>query len=159
MPEGGEDEHDASVCTIVPHELESVEEGDEEQMAKRQQQPRQEEEEEGDEEEEQEETRRRRADLARPRTPEPTGLGMTTHHLTLEDDEEPRQQQPSSSNSTIDQLCERLTTPSNQLESAVESPSSLRAQHIAAQSTISASELLAGFWCESTLNKRQMVKW
>jgi len=65
---------------------------------------------------------------------------MTTHHLTLEDDEEPLQQQPSSPNSMIDQLCERLTILSNQLESAVELPSSLQAQHIAAQSTISASE-------------------
>lgn len=26
------------------------------------------------------EMRRRRVELARPRTPEPTGLGMTTHH-------------------------------------------------------------------------------
>jgi hypothetical protein len=41
--EGGEDEDDASIPTVVPHVLESVEE-DGEQMAKRQQHPLQQEE-------------------------------------------------------------------------------------------------------------------
>ena len=34
VPEGGEDEDDVCICTIVPHELESVEEGDEEHLEK-----------------------------------------------------------------------------------------------------------------------------
>ena len=73
----GEDDDDAkSICTIILHELESVEEEDEE-MARQEQQK--------------EEERRRRVDLARLRTPEPTGFGMTAHHLPLDDDG-PRQQ-------------------------------------------------------------------
>ena len=80
---GREDDDDARIIyTIVPHELERAEEEDE-QIA-RQGQQEQEGEEEG-------ERRRRRVKLARPRTPEPTGLGMT-HHLPLEDAEEPPQQ-------------------------------------------------------------------
>jgi len=56
--------------------LESAEEEDEEHMARLEQQQQ---EEEGDEKDE---GRRRRWDEhARPRTPQPTGLGMTTHHL------------------------------------------------------------------------------
>jgi hypothetical protein len=58
--EGWEDDNAKSICMIVPHELEWVE--DKEQMARReqQQQQREEEEEEGDEEEE-----RRRRRVAR----------------------------------------------------------------------------------------------
>src|SRR6202040_1924552 len=44
------------------------------------------------------------------------------------------------SHTILDQLFERLTTLSNQLESAVELSSTLQAQHTAAQSTISALE-------------------
>ena len=49
----------------------------------------------------------RMAEVARPRTPEPTGLGMT--HISLEDDEEPRRQAtPPPLHSAVDQLFERL---------------------------------------------------
>jgi hypothetical protein len=113
--------------------VESVEEDEVEQMARQEQQQQQEE----DGNEEDEERCRRRVELVRPRTPKLTGLGMTTHHLPLEDDEEPHQQQPSPTNTVIDQLFERLTTLSNQLKSAVEL---LQAQHAAAQSAISALE-------------------
>ncbi|KAI0776410.1 hypothetical protein BC629DRAFT_1526090 [Irpex lacteus] len=76
------DDDDArSVSTIVPHELERVEEEDEEQLAA-----------------EEEEERRRRSNEVRPRTPEPTGMGMT------EDDEErdvsPRQSASAESDSS-----------------------------------------------------------
>jgi hypothetical protein len=43
---------------------------------------------------------------------------------------------PSRSQSVIDQLFERLTSPSNQIESSVELSSSLQAHHITAQNTI-----------------------
>lgn len=66
------------------------------------------------------------------------GLGMT--HIPMEDDEEPRRRSSPRSYSVIDQLFERLTALSTQLESAVELSSTLQAQHTAAQSTISALE-------------------
>ena len=66
---------------IVPCGLERAEEQGEEQIARQEQQ----------EEEEKDERRRQRLKLARPRTPEPTGLGMM-HHLPQEDDEEPARQ-------------------------------------------------------------------
>lgn len=126
---------DDGARTVVPHQLECVEEEDNDQIARREQQWEQQE-----EQEDQEERRRRRAELGRPRTPEPMGLGMM--HLPLEDDEDPRRvSSPLGSQSVIDQLFERLITSiSNQLESAVELSSSLRAQHTAAQSTISPLE-------------------
>ena len=130
-----DDDDDArSVRTIVPHELERVEEEDEDQIARQEQQRDQQE-----EDEDHEERRRRRVELGRPRTPEPMGLGMT--HLPLEDDEDPyRESNPSRSPSVIDQLFERLTILSNHLESAVKLSGSLQAQHAAAQSTISTLE-------------------
>ena len=78
-----DDDDDAtSIRTIVPHELERVEEEDEDQIARQEQQWDQQE-----EDEDQEERRRRGVELGRPRMPEPMGLGMT--HLPLEDDEDP----------------------------------------------------------------------
>jgi uncharacterized phage infection (PIP) family protein YhgE len=71
-------------------------------------------------------------ELGRPRTPEPTSLGMT-HSL----DEEDIARSSSPKQSVIDKLFQRLTTLSTQLESAIELSSSLQAQHAAAQSTIS----------------------
>jgi len=69
------------------------------------------------------------------------GLGMTMHHLPLEDDDEPRRQ-ASPPNSAIDQLFECLTTLSSQLESACN-------EHAAAQSTISTLE--SKVWSLETL--------
>lgn len=129
------DDDDArSISTIVPHELERVEEEDEEQLAA---------------EEEEEEERRRRRDEVRPRTPEPTGMGMS------EDDDEhdavssrPRTASASShlrpkspSTSTIpDELTQRLNALTSQLESALELSRTLQQQHSTAQSTISQLE-------------------
>ena len=131
------DDDDArSIATVVPHELERVEEEDEEQIAA---------------EEEEEERRRRRDELGRPRTPEPTGMGMS------EDDEEHDEElgrdnthlHPSSlppttsvpaSNAVPDELVHRMTALASQLESALELSRSLEAQHATAQTTISTLE-------------------
>ncbi|THH23256.1 hypothetical protein EUX98_g7920 [Antrodiella citrinella] len=133
-----DDDDDArSVGTVVPHELERVDEEDEEQIAA---------------EEEEEERRRRRDELGRPRTPEPTGMGMGIN----EDDEEhedlhrdnthlhPSSLPPATTNSASsavpDELILRMTTLASQLESALELSRSLEAQHATAQSTISSLE-------------------
>lgn len=125
-----DDDDDArSVCTVMPHELERVDEEDEEQAA-------QQEADEGDEE-----RSRRRSELGRPRTPEPTNLGMAS---TEEDDESQDHARPRSTSPKpslmMDDLTERLTTLSNQLEAALVLSTSLQAQHTAAQNTISALE-------------------
>ena len=65
-------------------------------------------------------------------------LGM--RHLPLEDDDELRRWSGPIPSAVLDQLLERLTTLSNQLESAVALSSNLQAQHAAAQTTISAPE-------------------
>ncbi|KAE9401407.1 hypothetical protein BT96DRAFT_918865 [Gymnopus androsaceus JB14] len=85
------DDDARSVDTVVPHELESVEEEEEDDHS-----------------------------LGRPRTPEPSSLGMV--------------------DSRVDDLTTRLTTLSVQLESALTLSSTLQAQHSTAQSTISALE-------------------
>jgi hypothetical protein len=124
---GTSDDDDArSIRTIVPHELERVEEEDEDQITKQEQQ----------QDEDEEERRARRVELGRPRTPEPMSLGMT-HSL---DEEDMVASSSSPKQSVIDELFQRLTTLSTQLESAIELSSSLQAQHAAAQSTISVLE-------------------
>lgn len=132
------DDDDArSVTTIGPHELERVEEEDEEQMAA-----------------EEEEERRRRSNEVRPRTPEPTGMGMheddDEHEPQPSRLEEPveqessahlRVQSPTPAPSAVpDELAQRLTSLANQLETALELSRSLEAQHTTAQSTISMLE-------------------
>lgn len=127
--EGEGDDNDAhSITTVIPHELERVEEEDEEQLHFA-------------EEESDDDRSRRRAELGRPRTPEPSSLGI------IEDDESPRRNRERSSSPPgptfapgVDELTAKLTTLSNQLESALLLSSSLQAQHTAAQSTISALE-------------------
>jgi len=66
------DDDSVIIRTIVPHELERFEEEDEEQMVKE------------EKEDEREERRMRRVELGRPRTPKPTGLGMS--RLSKDDD-------------------------------------------------------------------------
>ncbi|KIM79867.1 hypothetical protein PILCRDRAFT_823052 [Piloderma croceum F 1598] len=123
---GALDDDDArSIRTIVPHELERVEEEDEDQITKQEQEQH--------DEDEEEERRTRRVELGRPRTPEPMSLGMTHDEEDIARSSSPRQ-------SVIDELFQRLTTLSSQLESAIELSSSLQAQHAAAQSTISVLE-------------------
>ncbi|KAI0777539.1 hypothetical protein BD413DRAFT_467114 [Trametes elegans] len=137
--DGSDDDDDdaRSISTIVPHELEPVDEVDEDQVAA----------------EEEEERRRRRDELGRPRTPEPTGIGMS------EDDDEQEQEQarfrkqldaghrprsrspqPPAAPAVPDELTERLNALAKQLEMALELSRSLEAQHASAQSTISVLE-------------------
>jgi hypothetical protein len=131
------DDDDArSISTIVPHELERVDEEDEEQIAA-----------------EEEEERLRRSHEVRPRTPEPSRMGMQ------EDDDEHdissnqkastasepsthlRIQSPTPTPAAVpDELVQRLVSLENQLESALELSRSLEAQHTTAQSTISLLE-------------------
>ncbi|KAG9311491.1 hypothetical protein JVU11DRAFT_7687 [Chiua virens] len=123
-----DDDDNASIHTIVPHGLERVEEEDEDQLVP--------------EEEDDEERRRRREELGRPRTPEPTGMGM------VEDDEDspdtkrrhrtspPLQQSHDTTSAVIDELAERLSALSGRIDTAVEFNSSLQIQHAAAQTTI-----------------------
>ncbi|KAH9918701.1 uncharacterized protein BXZ73DRAFT_52796 [Epithele typhae] len=138
QPEDGDDfasddDDTRSISTVTPHELERVDEEDEEQIAA----------------EEEEEQRRSRDELGRPRTPEPTGMGMT------EDDEEqepnsfrqpattlrPTSPSPPASAPAIpDELTDRLNALAKQLEMALELSRSLEAQHATAQSTISVLE-------------------
>ncbi|KAI0689165.1 hypothetical protein BC835DRAFT_1283558 [Cytidiella melzeri] len=127
-----DDDDVRSVSTIVPHELERVDEEDEDQIAA-----------------EEEEERRTRTNEMRPRTPEPTRMGMheddDEHDISSrqqaptdsESSTHPRTQSPTASASTVpDDLTQRLTTLANQLESALELSRSLEAQHSTAQSTI-----------------------
>ncbi|KAI8986822.1 hypothetical protein BD414DRAFT_515051 [Trametes punicea] len=133
-----EDDDDArSISTIVPHELEPVDEVDEEQVAA----------------EEEEERRRRRDELGRPRTPEPTGMGMSEDEDDREHDQDrygkqsvgdlrarSRSPQPTAASMIPDELTERLNALAKQLEMALDLSRSLEAQHASAQSTISVLE-------------------
>ncbi|KAF9218840.1 hypothetical protein BS17DRAFT_790524 [Gyrodon lividus] len=124
-----DDDDASSIHTIVPHELERVDEEDEDQLVP--------------EEEDDEDRRRRREELGRPRTPEPTGMGM------VEDDEEspdskrrhrspsPLRQSHDAASAAIDELAERLSVLSGRIDTAVEYNNSLQTQHTAAQTTIS----------------------
>jgi hypothetical protein len=121
-----DDDDDArSVATVTPHELESVEEEDEEQLAA-----------------EEEEERRHRRDELRPRTPEPTGMGMygeEPHTVEPSRPLSPPRDRPSSP-SPASATEERLSELANRLESALEFSRTLQAQHSSAQSTISMLE-------------------
>lgn len=124
-----DDDDASSIHTIVPHGLERVDEEDEDQLVP--------------EEEDDEDRRRRREELGRPRTPEPTGMGMA------EDDEDspdtkrrhrpPSPLEPShdTASAAIDELAERLSALSGRIDTAVEFNNSLQAQHTTAQTTIS----------------------
>ena len=131
-----DDDDDArSIATVVPHELERVDEEDEEQVAA----------------EEEEERRRRREELGRPRTPEPTGMGMSEDDEDQEHDQFRKQQvtdlrpssptpPPAAAPAVPDELTERLNALAKQLEIALELSRSLEAQHATAQSTITVLE-------------------
>lgn len=114
-----------SIATVTAHELERVEEEDEEQLVV-----------------EEEERGHRRDGFTRPRTPEPTGLGMD------DEDDKARSRLRSSSPPppptasqgappSSEDVNLRLAALSNQLESALELSRSLQTQHTTALSTIS----------------------
>ncbi|KAJ7233501.1 hypothetical protein B0H12DRAFT_1058711 [Mycena haematopus] len=92
-----------------------------------------------------EDREQRRAELGRPRTPEPTNMGMSRNlarSSTLRSPLSASAEAPvaSPSGPTIDELTNRLATLSTQLESALAMSSTLQAQHAAAQGTIVALE-------------------
>jgi archaellum component FlaC len=124
-----DDDSDAqSIRTIGPHELESVPEEDE------------------SEEESLDERHGRREEFVRPRTPEPSSLGMHD-----DDDDQERSNsrdlheaehrlRPVSPPPIPEEMERRLGVLSEQLESVFEISRSLQAQHSAAQQTIEALE-------------------
>lgn len=122
MRDEDEDEDDSrSVCTVVPHELETVHEEDEKDV-----------------EESEEEMSARKEELGRLRTPEPSSLGM-------QDDDFERDRRggavPSSANTGIsEEMTRRLSLLSDQLESALELSRSLQEQYSSAQQTIGVLE-------------------
>ncbi|KAG2127123.1 hypothetical protein DEU56DRAFT_706101, partial [Suillus clintonianus] len=128
---GHDDDDTSSIHTITPHELERVEEEDES--------------EEQDESEEDRERAQRREELGRPRTPEPSGMGMDEDelvHVPVSDVEpsttrpRSRSASPQPSHPALDELSARLVALSGRIDSAVEVNHSLAAQHAAAQGTI-----------------------
>ncbi|KAF9259932.1 hypothetical protein L218DRAFT_907825 [Marasmius fiardii PR-910] len=151
-----------SIGTIVPHELERVEEEDEEEsgMVDEDQDEdsrrphvdeldldvtgahmREEEQEEDDEE-----RRRRREELGRPRTPEPTGLGMHVkinghHPETRARSKTLVAHSHQNTSAIIEELSARLASFTSQLESAVELSKGLQKEHKEAQEVIRGLEL------------------
>ena len=108
-----DDDDTRSIATVVPHELERVDEEDEEAAA------------------EHEDRRRSSREVGRPRTPEPS-------LAEFDDDNHHR----SKSRSQIpEDIIHRLETLSGQLESALELSRSLQAQQASAQNTIQLLEL------------------
>lgn len=120
-----DDDDASSIHTVVPHELERVEEEDEDQAERH---------------EEDDDRRRTREDLGRPRTPEPSGMGMRDDDYELRHRSAPHRPQSPVLSAAVDDLTQRLTTLATQLESALELSNSLQTQHTAAQTTISALE-------------------
>ncbi|KAJ3853338.1 hypothetical protein EV368DRAFT_39120 [Lentinula lateritia] len=111
-----------SVGTAVPHELERVDEEDEESASTA----------------DDESIPSQPQELGRPRTPEPSHLGMSTSRSKALNS--PSKHSQGLSSTVVDELTTRLTTLSAQLESALALSSTLQAQHSTAQSTISALE-------------------
>ncbi|KAF7326400.1 Glycosyltransferase family 69 protein [Mycena venus] len=158
--EGEADDEDSdahSVSTVMPHALERVDEEDEEEEDEpvhaddkqdEEHEPRSLSPEHQDIFQEHEEDReQRRAELGRPRTPEPTNMGMSRNLARSSTLRSPLAASSSSDASvasppgpTINELTNRLALLSTQLESALAMSSTLQAQHAAAQSTIVALE-------------------
>lgn len=130
-----DDDDDArSIATVTPHELERVEEEDEEQLAAEQ-----------EEEERRRQQREGEESMTRPRTPEPTGMG-----IRMDDEYDggrgsrspspPQRDRHALSNARENDMTDRLNHLSTQLESALELSRALQASHATAQTTISLLE-------------------
>ena len=152
-PSDDDSDDDAhSISTAVPHELERVEEEDEDQMAEEERRGRedklleleaekQEEEDLLESEEEERERRREDLGLGRPRTPEPTRMGLDYPSLLSNVPRRasmtsPLSQQVSSSEDVYNQV-QKL---SKQVTTVMALTTTLEAQHSAAQTTIQALE-------------------
>ena len=104
MRDEEDDDDSRSICTVVPHELETVQEEDE-----------------GDIEESEEERSARREELGRPRTPEPSSLGMRDDDFDRSRRERGATATSSPSNNSIsEEVTRRITSLSDQLEPALE---------------------------------------
>ncbi|KAJ7186717.1 hypothetical protein C8R46DRAFT_1057823 [Mycena filopes] len=151
-----DDDDDArSVSTVVPHSLERVDEEDEEEELANEDDDKKTEnafrsaspDHEDIFQEHDEDRAQRRAELGRPRTPEPTNMGMTRNLGRSSTQRSPLGSSSSSDSpssppnpTSINELTSRLTLLSTQLESALAMSETLQAQHAAAQSTIGALE-------------------
>ncbi|KAG6839549.1 hypothetical protein C0991_001581, partial [Blastosporella zonata] len=160
------DDDARSIATIMPHELDRVEEEDEEQLAAAEASSSSHEEERSSTPEEDlslhdreaalearaledEQERRRLSELGRPRTPEPTNLGMRST-LANGDTFAPPTSSSKLHRSPLSRSFPSFSSPESdsesfthvlqQLGSLLTLTSSLEAQHAAAQSTISALE-------------------
>ena len=156
--EDDEDDDTRSVSTIMAHELERVEEEDEEQLAEDERQQERQDVESGrrekakegeaqfEAEAQAEEEERRREDLGvgRPRTPEPTRLGLLGASVPRRASLSSPLSQVSSSElrngTTPDDVYEQVVKLSKQVGAVMALTSSLEAQHSAAQGTIQALE-------------------
>lgn len=154
----GDDDDDArSINTVVPHELERVDEEDEEQLAEEERRHREHEEAEREEEHEALERERQHTDLesmGRPRTPEPIRMGLrdgNAYDLINRSSSSllnaPRRGPGSSPLSkiaaagpTTNDVYEQVMQLSIQVNAVMALTSTLEAQHTAAQSTIQALE-------------------
>ena len=143
------DDDAQSISTVVLHELERVEEEDEDQLAEEERRGREDHLLEGEKQEEEElleleeeERERRREDLGmgRPRTPEPSRMGLDFSSLLSSAPRRaitpPLSQQTSSSEDVYDQV-QKL---SKQVTTVMALTTTLEAQHSAAQTTIQALE-------------------
>ncbi|KAG6831359.1 hypothetical protein H0H87_005370 [Tephrocybe sp. NHM501043] len=162
-----DDDDDArSIATVIPHELDRVEEEDEEQLAaanasEESSEPSatsseadaedREAAHEAQAQQEEEERRRHSSELGRPRTPEPTLLGLRTNTTNDPFSSHPpvslRSSPPSPLSHTSTAASTSTTTDPDTISHVLEQlgllltlTSSLEAQHAAAQSTISALE-------------------
>ena len=143
------DDDTHSISTVMPHELERVEEEDEDQLAEEERREREDHPLEGEKQEEEdlleseeEERERRREDLVlgRPRTPEPSRMGLDYSSLLNSVPRRaitpPLSQQISSSEDVYDQV-QKL---SKQVTTVMALTTTLEAQHSAAQTTIQGLE-------------------
>ncbi|KAF6746576.1 hypothetical protein DFP72DRAFT_1152264 [Ephemerocybe angulata] len=139
-PKGGfeDDDDDArSVSTVVPHELESVEEEDESEEVdlEKETEDRDRREAEAEEAAREELERRNETDPGRPHTPEPLATPSSSSNL--------RAPSPLSQSTTVvatEEIQEQIVQLTAQVSAVVALTSTLEAQHTAAQSTISALE-------------------
>jgi hypothetical protein len=153
---GDDDDDSRSINTVVPHELERVDEEDEEQLAEEERRHRDHEEAEREEEHEALERERQHTDLesmGRPRTPEPIRMGLcdgnaydlrnrSTSSL-LNARRGPRSSPLSkiaAAEPTTNDVYEQVMQLSIQVNAVMALTSTLEAQHTAAQSTIQALE-------------------
>jgi hypothetical protein len=144
------DDDAQSISTAVPHELERVEEEDEDQMAEEERRGRedklleleaekQEEEDLLESEEEERERRREDLGLGRPRTPEPTRMGLDYPSLLSSVPRRASITSPLSQSSSED-VYNQVQKLSKQVTTVMALTTTLEAQHSAAQTTIQALE-------------------